>query len=71
MITMPAERYKLTVNLSITKEIRYGDHDSHWSPTQERLSINEDVDLGALDFLGVMGVLGKLHEAVGQVRPAA
>lgn len=79
-------RYKLTVSLTLTKEIGT---DSTGRPVDafepdavskvdywrsdgsgERLSINEDVTLGALDFMGAMGVLGQLHEAMQAIRPA-
>jgi len=68
-MTGPANRYKLQVNLAIVREEMW-QNDGCWRPTQERLNISEDVDLGALDFIGVMGVLGRLHDSVTQIKPA-
>lgn len=60
-------RYKLRVSLNIEREERSG-NDDYWRPTQERLSVSEDLDLGGLDFIGITGVLAKLHEAVIALR---
>jgi len=70
------ERYKLQVNLVITKEVgnQYGESGNEetisWSNSGmgDRLSINEDINLGGLDFIGAMGVLGKMHEAMNSIR---
>lgn len=59
-------RYQLRVDLGITRQERFDtDPDQGWwRDTQERLSVQETLDLGALDFLGVTAVLARLHEAV-------
>lgn len=68
-------RYKLTVRLEIQKESWNGpitpdkkfdeSVDGYWrTEMNERLSVNEDILLGSMDFLGIMGVLGDLHHAV-------
>lgn len=70
------ERYKLQVNLVITKEIgqQYGEPGAEenisWSSSGmgDRLSINEDINLGGMDFIGAMGVLGQMHEAMNKIR---
>lgn len=61
------ERYKLSVRLDITKETWQGQgSNGYWQSGMgnERLGISEDLNLGALDFMGLMRVLGELHEAV-------
>lgn len=65
---MDTSRYKLEVRLDIVREERSGPED-YWRPSQERLSVGETLDLGALDFMGVMGVLGKLHGAIREIGP--
>lgn len=74
-------RYSLRVNLSIVKEEWNGSYNpangnpiedggGYWaSMGNDRLTVEETMELGALDFMGVMGVLGKLHEAVNAVKP--
>jgi hypothetical protein len=64
-------RYRLKVLLEIQREEANEGDPTYWRPTQERLSVSEEVDLGALDFLGVMGVMGSLHESLGAIKPAA
>lgn len=63
-------RYKLEVNINIVKEVNYNpdQQGSYWQPSQERLTVSESLDLGALNFMGVMGVLGELHGAVEQIK---
>lgn len=74
-------RYSLRVSLSIVKEEWSGSYNTangatiesdggYWSPMgNDRLTVEETMQLGTLDFMGVMGVLGKLHEAVNAVKP--
>lgn len=71
------ERYKLVTNLTITRETwqSYGGERNeptkgYWQANMgnERLSVNEELDLGALDFLGVMKVLGRLHDSLQQIK---
>lgn len=71
-------RYKLNVRLEIQKEEftgivnadgTYDEHSGYWnSQTHERLSISEDLNLGSMNFIGVMGVLGELHNSIGKVK---
>jgi len=64
-------RYKLRVNLTITKEQTNDNADNeqtYWQSTQETLRIEEERDLGALDFLGVMKTLAALHDAIGAIQ---
>lgn len=71
-------RYNLKVSLSIVKEEWSGQYDAngpvtdgggYWGQqSQERLSVEESLALGSLDFMGVMGVLGQLHAAVNDVK---
>jgi hypothetical protein len=63
--------YGLEVRLDITKKVWYpsgpGD-DGYWSNNQnERLSINETIDLGSVNFKELLRVLAELHEAVKKV----
>lgn len=62
-------RYRLQVSLSIVREEQLRG-DDYWRPTQERLNVSEEIDLGALDFVGVMAVLARLHESMLHIRPA-
>lgn len=76
------ERFKLKVSLTLEKELWSGPITSDGEPDirnpvrgywrnndmNERLTINEELNLGALDFIGAMGVLGKLHEAVSELK---
>ncbi len=62
-----AIRYRLEVRISITKEEQQGG-DNYWRPTQERLSVEESLDLGAQDFLGVTKILAGLHDSVNELR---
>lgn len=62
-------RYNLTVNLAITKQQRHGGPEGYWQTTQDRLNVEESMDLGGLDFIGLMAVLAQLHEAVAGIRP--
>lgn len=60
-------RYNLQVDIRIVKEENHnpeaGEH-GYWQQTQERLSVSESIPLGGMDFMGVMGVLGQMHDAV-------
>jgi hypothetical protein len=56
-------RYKLEVRISIVKEERVHPGDDYWRQTQERLSVEESLDLGAQDFLGVTRILANLHDS--------
>jgi hypothetical protein len=69
------ERFKLQVRLTIAREEWSGPLTADGKPDEksggywrnnmnEQLSVNEDLNLGALDFMGVMGVLGELHESI-------
>jgi hypothetical protein len=60
--------YKLNLNVSIEKQERQGGEQGYWRPTQERLSVQESLNLGAMDFLGVMKILGQLHEAMAALK---
>lgn len=62
-------RYRLDVELTITREEGHGVGTEHeyWGPTQERLRVSESIPLGGLDFMGVMNVLGKLHDTIGAI----
>lgn len=68
-------RYKLEVRLHIVKEEAQtggpNNQDIYWRPTydNEKLSIEESVILGALDFMQLMGVLGQMHQAVRDIKP--
>lgn len=59
-------RYRLSIDLIITREEgqNVGTEQEYWRPTQENLRISESLPLGSLDFMGVMKVLGQLHDAV-------
>lgn len=75
-------RYKLEVNLAIQKEEWNGpvtpdgladesrEHVGHWSSNynNERLTVSESMQLGAMNFLGLMRVLGQLHDAIKAVK---
>lgn len=70
-----AIRYKLEVNLSIAKEEWNGPgkpdtNEGYWQSTfnNERLTVNESLILGTMDFMEMMKVLGQLHEAVKAVK---
>jgi len=72
-MTQPREsRYHLTVRVEVNKQIQEGsDEQPYWrNSTNDRLSVEETVDLGSLDFLGVMGVLGHLHDSLRSLHPA-
>lgn len=60
--------YKLELNVSIQKLERGNNSGDYWRPTQERLSVQESMDLGALDFLDVMKILGQLHDAMAALK---
>lgn len=75
-------RYKLEVNLTIVKEEWNGpitgdglpnendkSNGGYWnnSFSNERLTVNETMQLGVMDFMEMMKVLGKLHDAVKAV----
>lgn len=64
--------YSLDVRLTITKKqwIASGD-DGYWqNQHDERMSIEEGMDLGSLDFYGLLSVLAQLHDAVNGIRVA-
>lgn len=72
------ERFKLVTNLTITKEVwRHtgrvhddGTIDGYWEAPNgynERLTVSDDTVLGTLDFMGVMKVLGELHETIKKI----
>lgn len=75
----PPTRYKLQVRLEIVKEEWVGplpanksNNEGYWTPRMnERLAVSEDLELGALDFLGVMKVLGNLHESIKRIKADA
>lgn len=56
--------YKLNLSVSIEKQERDNGDKGYWRPTQERLSVQESLDLGPMDFLDVMKVLSQLHDAM-------
>lgn len=74
-------RYALRVNLTINREewsgpmnltgqpIHEDERGGYWQSTPERLAIEESMDLGGLDFMGVMAVLGKMHDAITAIKP--
>lgn len=68
------ERYKLTTSLAITKETWFanGPDQGYWQANynNERLTVNEESALGSMDFLGVMKVLGQLHDAIQAIPKA-
>lgn len=62
-------RFRLEVNLSIVREERpEGGDSAYWRSTPDRLNVSESLDLGSRDFMGVMGVLGKLHQALTDMK---
>ena len=61
-------RYKLDVQITIAREERHNGETDYWHPSQERISVNESLDLGGLDFVGITGVMGALHDAVHRIR---
>jgi hypothetical protein len=73
-------RYKLSVRLEIGKEEFTGtvntdgtydssERGAYWNTNPgERLTISEDLSLGSLDFIGVMGILGDLHTAIKSIK---
>jgi len=65
-------RYQLRLNITIERQESrdVGTGSPFWSPTQERLSVEETLDLGSQDFLGVTAILAQLHEAVTQLKAA-
>jgi len=63
---MATDVYKLEVRMNIVKYQR--DESGYDRHTQERLEVNETIDLGTLDFAEVMGVLGSMHTAVSAVK---
>lgn len=62
------DRYRLQVRLDIVREEWTGPpsstDDGYWRPCQDRLNVSEDLNLGSLDFSGMLGVLANLHTAV-------
>lgn len=74
------ERYKLSVRLEISKEEFNGtvaadgtydssERGSYWNTNPaERLSVSEEMNLGSMNFLGVMGVLGDLHATIKNIK---
>ena len=65
-----AEVYKLEVRASIVK---YNRDERNGPPyydqwTNERLDVNETLDLGTMDFLQVCTVLGKFHEVAEEIK---
>jgi len=63
-------RYRLQVRLSIHREERHDPERDYWSPTQEQLSVEETVNLGGMDFIGITRVLAQLHDAVTEIKAA-
>lgn len=72
---MAISRYTLDVSLSINKEEWNGRTNLDGTPNEteggywnrsnnERLSVNESLMLGSMDFLGLMAVLAQLHSAI-------
>lgn len=77
---MKAFRYKLEVNLSIVKEEWSGatnpdgtaneESGGYWNTPMgnERLTVNETMGLGSMDFMALMSVLGQLHGALKTIQ---
>lgn len=68
---VPVEVYQLRVQIDIQKgtQVNYPGQPPYFSmASNERLSVSESLDLGMLDFLGVMKILGELHDAVERIR---
>jgi hypothetical protein len=71
-------RYKLETRITIVREEWNGgvfgdgaidEKNGYWTNNQnERLSVDESMDLGSMDYIGVMGILGKLHEAMKAIK---
>ena len=60
-------RYRLDVRLTVQKVEERADGDGRWyqlNHGQDRLEVSEDLNLGSLDFQGMLGVLAELHNAV-------
>lgn len=70
---MQKEQYNLTIRASIEKRLVDDDRPvgAYFTATGERLEVNETLDLGSLDFLGVCKTLGRLHEVVQELRDAS
>jgi len=75
-------RYLLKVDLSIEKQENAGGpanpdgtavdptNPPYWaSRNNERLSVREELNLGGMDFMGVMKVLGEMHDAINTISP--
>lgn len=69
-------RYKLNVRLEIGRETYSGPivngkpskEEGYWrADTFERLSVNEEMSLGSMDFMGVMHILGELHTTIQNI----
>ena len=62
-------RYNLRLSVSIEKQEGRpdGNNGVWWQQTQERLSVDQTMSLGAMDFLGVTTVLAQLHDMVQQL----
>lgn len=73
-------RYKLETNITIVKETFRGpikangtfdENEGYWESHNgfsERLTVTENSNLGTMDFMGVMNVLGKMHEAIKGIK---
>jgi len=81
---MEQSRYFLRVDLSIEKQENTGgmakpdgtpfdpNNPPYWTNRQnERLSVREEMNLGGMDFMGVMKVLGEMHDAINAISPNA
>lgn len=59
------ERYRLEIRAELQKVDEQG-----YSFGNERLSVNETIDLGSMDFLGVCKVLGQFHAVAEEIKTA-
>lgn len=67
------KRYQLNLTMAVVEVTNQGDAERpYWSPNhQNSLRVEQSVDLGALDFLGVAKVLGSLHDAATDISARA
>ncbi len=64
------DSYRLEIRAEITKYQRAENDPPGYLgySTNERMAVNQSVDLGALDFLEMCKVLGALQDLVGDIK---
>jgi hypothetical protein len=69
MTGQPKAIFTLEVTLAIQQQELWPDGSIRYTGSNNRLTVNETIQLGAMDFLSMTHILANLHDSVMAIKP--